>query len=148
MAPCLIILGKESHMKPIIAFVLSAFMLVSCVDYTHETRYDYRDRMIGTYSVDEYSDTYHEYLYYTMRVSKEYGTRDGLLLKGFYAEGLTVSAYVSGDYIDIPYQITNGYEVEGHGTFYRGEFRLNYTVRDRYSDAPTDYCDAVAYPGY
>ena len=133
-------------MKTIFSLVFVSFALVSCVDYYAEERYDFRDRMIGRYQVDEYSDPYNEYVYYSMYVSKDYSSRDGLIFDDFYAENVRVYAYVSNDYIDIPFQVTDGFEIEGHGNFYRGELQLHYTVKDRYSNSFTDYCDTVAYP--
>jgi hypothetical protein len=133
-------------MKTILTLALMSVMLVSCVDVYDGPRYDYRDRMIGNYEVEEYSDTYDEYVYYNMYVSKDRSSADGVYFQDFYASGLGVYAYINGDRITIPFQVSEGYEVEGHGTYYRGELQLHYTVRDRYSNAPTDYCDTVAYP--
>ena len=132
-------------MKTVFSLVFVSFALVSCVDYHTETRYDFRDRMVGRYDVEEFSDTYNEYVYYDMFVSKDYGTDDGLIFDDFYAENVRVYAYVSGDYISIPFQITDGYEIEGHGNYYRGELQLHYSVKDRYSNSYIDYCETVAY---
>lgn len=132
-------------MKALFSLLLASFSLVSCVDYDTETRHDFRDRMVGRYEVEEFSDTYREYVYYNMYVSKDYGTRDGLVFDDFYAEDVRVYAYVNNDYIDIPFQITDGFEIEGHGTYYRGELQLNYSVKDRYSNSFTDYCETIAY---
>jgi hypothetical protein len=132
-------------MKTIISLVILSVVLVSCVDYHEEVRYDFRDRVIGRYSVEEYSETFNEHVYYTMYVSKDYSSADGIYLEDFYADGIQVYAYMNNDRITIPFQISEGYEIEGHGTYYRGEFILDYSVRDRYSNAPTDYCSTVAY---
>ena len=132
-------------MKALFSLLLASFSLVSCVDYDTETRHDFRDRMVGRYEVEEFSDTYREYVYYNMYVSKDYGTRDGLVFDDFYAEDVRVYAYVNNDYIDIPFQITDGFEIEGHGTYYRGELQLYYSVKDRYSNSFTDYCETIAY---
>ena len=132
-------------MKTVFSLVFVSFALVSCVDYYEEPRYDSRDRIIGRYDVEEYSDTYDEYVYYRMYVSKEYSSRDGLILDDFYAEGVRVYAYLSNDYISIPFQVSDGFEIEGHGDYYRGELQLHYTVKDRYSNSFTDYCETIAY---
>jgi hypothetical protein len=132
-------------MKTVFSLVFVSFALVSCVDYYEEPRYDSRDRLIGRYDVEEYSDTYDEYVFYRMYVSKEYSSRDGLIFDDFYAEGVRVYAYLSNDYISIPFQVSDGFEIEGHGEYYRGELQLHYTVRDRYSNSFTDYCETIAY---
>src|SRR6187431_1342285 len=106
-------------MKTILSLVFVSFALVSCTDYyIDETRYDYRERLTGYYDVEEYSDTYNEEVHYSMHVFKNYDTRDGIYFEDFYAAGLTIRAYISNDHIDIPFQVTEGYEVEGYGSFY------------------------------
>ena len=133
-------------MKTLSSLVFAAFVLSSCTNYyTEEVRYDYRERMTGYYDVEEYSDTYNEEVHYSIYVSKNPATHDGIYLQDFYAYGVRVSAYIDNDYIDIPFQVVNGFEIEGSGSFYGGELHLNYSVRDRRSNAPTDYCDTIAY---
>jgi hypothetical protein len=132
-------------MKTIFTLVFVSVLAASCTNYYDETTYDYRDRVIGRYSVEEYSDTFNEDIYYTMYVSKDYGSSDGIYFENFYVEGIRVYAYMNNDHITIPFQITEGYEVEGHGSYYHGEFHLNYSVYDRHSNSPTDYCSTVAY---
>jgi hypothetical protein len=132
-------------MKRIIPLVLFSAVMVSCVEYVEEPRYDYRERITGSYAVEEYSETFDEYVYYDMYLSKDYNTSDGIYLENFYADGISVYAYFNNDRITIPFQVTEGYEIEGHGTYSRGELDLHYSVRDRYSNSLTDYCDTYAY---
>jgi hypothetical protein len=133
-------------MKTVLSLIIVSFALISCGDYYSETRVDFRDRMTGSYEVEEFSDTYHEYVHYSMYVSKDRGSRDVIYFDDFYTENVQVYAIVANDHIDIPFQIANGYEIEGHGSYYHGEFRLDYSVKDRYSNSLTDYCQTVAYP--
>src|SRR5215218_10206835 len=115
-------------MKIILSLIFVSFALTSCTDYyIDETRYDYRERLTGYYDVEEYSDTYNEEVHYSMYVSKNYGSRDGVYFEDFYAEGVRITAYIDNDYIDIPFQIINGLEIEGHGSFYSGELHLHYS---------------------
>jgi hypothetical protein len=131
-------------MKTLIYLLIASVSLVSCVDY-YETVYDERDRVVGSYDVDEYSNTHHEYVYYSMYVSKSHRSGNELILDNFYAEDLAVRAYISNGHITIPFQVIDGYEIEGTGSYYRGEMDLNYSVRDRYSNNHTDFCETIAH---
>jgi hypothetical protein len=133
-------------MKTIVYLLLSAFAFVSCVDYTDETRYDERDRIVGRYEVEEYSTTYDDHLYYDMYLSKDRSSRSLIYLDDFYLENLRVYADLDDDYISIPFQIVDGYEIEGSGYLYHGDLHLNYKVRDRYENAYPEYFETVAYP--
>jgi hypothetical protein len=121
------------------------FIMASCIDYTPETRVDHRDKILGRYDVEEYSETYDEYVFYEMTVNRSYGSRKEIFLEGFYASNISVYAYVENDWITIPYQITDGYEIEGSGQYYRGKLELSYRVKDRYNNSYSDFCETVAY---
>ena len=131
-------------MKTLVAALTGVLMLISCAnDETVPVR-DYRERLIGYYDVEEYSETYGEYIYYDMYVSRAY-YRDEIYLEDIYAENTRVRAIVDFDRITIPYQITAGFEFEGSGVYYNGKLELNYRVRDTYHQTYSDYCSTVAY---
>jgi hypothetical protein len=68
-----------------------------------------------------------------------------IYLNNFYAHNTQVYAYVNSHRITIPFQVSNGYEIEGSGTIYGSELRFDYRVRDIYHNTFTDYCEAIAY---
>lgn len=132
-------------MKTFITFVFALVMLTSCDVYMVEPRIDHRDAIVGYYDMEEYSETYHEYVYYDFNISKSRHSSREIFLDNFYASDLHVYAYVDNNYITIPFQIVNGYEIEGHGTLHRGsELQLYYTVSDIYHHGATDICDSYA----
>jgi hypothetical protein len=133
-------------MKTTAYFGVLVLLLTSCVGYydTETPSYDVRERFIGSYDVEEHSDTYRETTYYTMRVVRSYHSNE-VILQGFYASDIDVYATVSNNYISIPFQIVDGFEIEGSGSYYRGTLDLHYTVYDRYGAHSTDYCETLAY---
>lgn len=130
-------------MKRILTVVLLALTMSSCL-YVVEPRVDHRDRVVGYYSVDEYSETYYDYTAYSIRISRSNQGYDVINIDNFYASGLRVKAYLSYDRIRIPYQVVDGFEIEGSGTVLGPTIHLNYNVTDRYEWEPTDYLDAEA----
>ena len=120
-------------------------MITSCTVDNVEPRYDERDRLVGYYEVEEYSDTYRDFTYYTMRISKSPYYNE-IYLDNFYAANIRVRAVLEYDRIRIPFQIVDGYEVDGTGTFYGSEINFTYRVKDRYSNSYTDFCETRAWP--
>jgi hypothetical protein len=131
-------------MKKLIALSFTAFLLTSCYIDSIESRYDSRDRITGSYEVEEYSETYDDYTYYSFRVSKS-SYRDEVYFNNFYGADIRIYAVVSNDRITIPFQEENGYEIEGVGTIRGSEIHLSYTVKDLYDHSYTDYCETVAW---
>jgi hypothetical protein len=129
-------------MKTFIASAFGLMLLTSCDLYMVEEpyRHDYRDDIVGHYHLDEYSETYHEYTYYAVTITEGYGRRE-INIRNFYGLGRDVTAYVDGHTITIPFQVINGYEIEGDGQLIYDKLDLHYSVTDRYDDSPTDFCD-------
>jgi hypothetical protein len=120
--------------------------LAGCNVTIVEPRYDGRDRVTGYYDMEEYSQTYNDMTYYTVHVTKSAGDANEVWLSNFYSVDIRVYAYVHGNKITIPFQVVNGYEVEGVGTIHSdSSMDLNYTVKDQYKDSPTDFCDTKAW---
>lgn len=130
-------------MKPLIALFFAALVLTSCTIENVEPRYDARDRIVGYYDVEEYSETYNELTYYSLRISKSRYARE-VYLDNFYSADISVYATLDYDKITIPYQVVDGFEVEGVGTVYGNEIELSYRVRDRYNDTRSDFCETKA----
>ncbi len=124
-----------------IAFV--AFTCSSCL-YVVEPQIDNRDQVVGSYEIDEYSQTYHDYTYYSINITKG-GHSNTIYLNNFYGANISVVAYLSGNRINIPAQYVDGYDIEGVGTVYNNRISFTYHVKDRYHDQYTDFCEADAY---
>jgi hypothetical protein len=131
-------------MKNLILFTALALFASSCTFYDVEPRYDSREKFVGYYDVEEYSETYNDITLYEMRITKSRHDRE-VYLNNFYASDLRVYAIVSFDDIRIPFQIVDGYEIEGSGTLYHNELNLTYRVRDIYENDISDYCETVAW---
>jgi len=132
-------------MKTKVILIALIALLSSCNLMLIEPVYDDRDRITGSYQVEEYSQTYHEYARYFISIRKT-GAYDEVILENFYNAGINVRAHVVYDKIYIYRQRVNGYEIEGVGTYYGDEMEFSYQVRDTYSyNLPTDYCKATAW---
>lgn len=128
-------------MKQFIFAALALVTLASCdVNVVEEPRYDPRDKVVGSYSMEEYSETYGDYTYYKVYINKNGYSGNDIYLDNFYGADLRVHAYVNNNRITIPYQVINDYEIEGVGTVDRSGISLQYSVRDLYENTITDYC--------
>jgi hypothetical protein len=128
-------------MKRLLVAVSLLVALASCQVNIIEPRYDERDKVVGYYSMEEFSETFNDYTYYTLHVTK-YGTNGNVLyLDNFYGADIQVHAYMSGDKVTIPFQVVDDYEIEGVGTMYGMDLSLNYTVRDLYNNTRTNFCE-------
>ena len=131
-------------MKKLILFTVLIVFASSCTFYDVEPRYDSREKFLGYYDVEEFSETYNDVTYYEMRISKSRYDRE-IYLDNFYAADLRVYATVTFDDIRIPFQIVDGYEIEGSGTLHHDELNLSYRVKDIYDNSIADYCETVAW---
>lgn len=131
-------------MKSLILFPALLVFATSCTFYDVEPRYDERDKFVGYYDVEEYSETYGEYTFYEMRISRARFDRE-IYLNNFYAADLRVYATVNFDNIRIPLQVVDGYEIQGSGTLFRDELRMSYRVKDLYDNSVSDYCETLAW---
>lgn len=137
-------LANMAAMRTIISFLALILFASGCYTYDVEPRYDARDKFIGYYDAEEYSDTYHVTTYYQLRISKSGYNRE-IFLNNFYDADLRVFATVHFDEISIPLQVVDGYEIEGSGVLYRDELTLRYSVADLYENTYTDYCETIAW---
>jgi hypothetical protein len=131
-------------MKTIFPTLLIAVLMSSCIVETVEPRYDVRDRIVGYYEVEEFSETYGDHTYYDFRIARA-GYDNEIYFHNFYGADLTVRAIVDHDRISIPFQVEDGYEIEGVGTIRGDELRLSYTVYDTYGNSRIDYCETIAW---
>lgn len=91
--------------------------------------------------MEEYSETFNDYTYYSVHITKDYSSNDRIYLKNFYGANISVYAYVDYTKITIPNQVVNGYEIEGVGTLQGSNLSLNYRVKDLYHYSATDFCE-------
>jgi hypothetical protein len=101
--------------------------------------------MVGYYDMEEYSNTYDDYTYYSIQLSKSGYDGNEIRMSNFYGVDMNVYAYVNGDRITIPFQVVKGYEVEGVGTYRGSSIDFNYSVRDTYTNSRTDFCETKAW---
>ncbi len=120
-------------------------MLTSCDIIIVEPVVDDRDRVTGSYQIEEHSHTYNDYVQFYIYIRKSGGS-DGVIIENFYNADVNVRANVVYDKIYIARQIVDGYEIEGVGTIYKDEIQFSYKVRDTFSThEPTDFCNATAW---
>ncbi|MCG8386477.1 MAG: hypothetical protein MJA30_13100 [Cytophagales bacterium] len=108
--------------------------------------YDYRDDFVGSYQVEEYSETFNSYSEYPIYVVKAGGYPNSLYIENFYGLGLDIMVDIEGSRLYIPLQEVNGYRIEGNGRRVAGELHLDYSVYDRHNPGRRrDFCSAVAW---
>jgi len=135
-------------MKKIIPFILVAF-LASCEIYIFEdpNAWDDRDLFVGTYHVEEYSQTTDRFYSYDITIQKSCCDVKQVRIKNFYGADLKVIGYVSSNRITIPLQQVDGYEIEGTGKINSGKLDLTFFARDIYAyPLFTDFVDVEGWP--
>jgi hypothetical protein len=131
-------------MKHYLSLIALLVIVAGCDVYVVEPRYDPRNAVIGLYDVEEYSETYSEYVYYTIEITKS-SYSDKVYIGNFYDSNIRAEAFIDHNKIIIPYQLVNGYEIEGVGTIASNYVSFRYSVKDTYSDSYTDFCEADAF---
>jgi len=134
-------------MKRVIFFAL-LLGLSACEFYYTDPVFDSRDRILGRYDMEEYSETYNDFTHYTLWIERSGRSSDAIWIDNFYAVNIRVWATVNFDKITVPRQTVNGYEVEGVGTVYGNRITLNYRVRDVYNSYRTDFLNGTAYKDF
>lgn len=130
-------------MKKLLLLPAIALFMTSC-DIDVEPRYDPAVRVTGSYRVEEYSLTYDEYTSYDIRIYQNGYNR--VVISNFYGIDINVDAEVRGNVLIIPFQVRNGYEIEGRATIDFNELHFSYSVRDSYEyHGARNYCDAEAW---
>lgn len=125
--------------------MLAMVLFLTSCEIIIEPVFDDRDRLVGSYRVEEYSQTFNDYSEFTIYIRKAGGYNSNVIVENFYNANLDVRAEVVNGKIYISKQYVDGYEVEGVGTVYFDEIRFSYRVRDTYYYKPTDFCEATAW---
>ncbi|MEJ0033018.1 MAG: hypothetical protein WDO15_22890 [Bacteroidota bacterium] len=131
-------------MKTLVSVFAILIFATSCDFYYVEPvpviPYDPRDQFTGSYGVHEYSSTYDEYWDYNLQI---YKNQFDITIDNFYNTGLRVNAHVNGNALYIPWQIVDGYELQGDGSVQGGSIIIDYKIRDTYTaNSAWDFCSA------
>lgn len=129
-------------------FLTVLIALSGCEYYYHDPVYDSRDRVIGSYEMEEHSETFNDYVHYSLWIERLGRNSDALWIDNIYDVNIRVRAYLSYDRITIPRQTVNGYEVEGEGTVYANRISFHYHVKDLYNNYVKDHLVGTAYKDY
>jgi hypothetical protein len=134
---------KKQIFQTVFAVAILSLTLTSCY-IDNEPNYDPATRVTGTYWVEEYSHTFDEYTEYQIRIyQRGYGN---VVITNFYGVSIDVYAEVRGNTLYIPFQVRDGYEIEGRAAVIGGSLDFTYTVRDTYnSHWVRNVCDADAW---
>ena len=126
-------------------FILIIIGLAGC-QIVIEEPYEPANRFVGSYEVDEWSETLGLQSFFEIYIHKDRFESDIIYIDNFYDLGIEVFAEVNGSRIRIPRQVAGFYEIEGLGSLYNGELSLDYSVRDINSyTGLVDYCNAISY---
>jgi hypothetical protein len=83
-------------MKRLVFFAL-LIGLSGCEFYYYEPVYDSRDRIIGRYDVEEYSETFNDYTSFTVWIERSNNYTDEVWIDNFYAVNISVRAVINYD---------------------------------------------------
>lgn len=134
-------------MKRFIIFSLILISFTSC-DIIYINPGDGREQFLGDYNVEEYSTTFRAWTNYPIHITRS-ASYDEIYLNNFYDADLCIYARIHGDQITIPFQVVNGYEVEGSGYLTGRRLEMTYRVLDRYQyRAISDFCETTAYADF
>ena len=135
-------------MKKVMLFAGLLF-LASCEIYLFEeaNAWDDRDEFVGSYNVEEYSQTTDHIYTYSMTIHKSCCVRDEVRISNFYGADIKVKGLVYNNRITIPLQLAGGYEIEGTGKLVNGKLVMNFFARDIYAyPRRTDFVEIEAWP--
>jgi hypothetical protein len=131
-------------MKKLLILFGVALLAASCDIDIIEPGYNPSTRVTGSYWVEEYSHTFDEYTEFQISIYERGYNR--VVIENFYGANIDVNADVRGNVLYIPFQVRNGFEIEGRATITNGKLRFNYTVRDTYDPHwVRNVCDADAW---
>src|SRR5678815_2260246 len=90
----------------LVLVVATLSLILSSCDIVVEPGYDPAARVVGTYWVTEYSQTFDEYTEYEITITQRgYNT---VVISNFYGVNVNVNAEVRGSTLYIPYQVRKG----------------------------------------
>ena len=93
--------------------------------------FDERNKFVGKYEVEEYSENTSLTLIYDIRIQKSRYPDNIILISNFYDADIEVIGEVNEDRFSIPPQRVGFREIEGRGTWFGGgEISMIFTVRE------------------
>ncbi len=114
---------KNHILLPVLSLILLV-LNVSCDDET-----DDRNKFIGRYEVTEFSlETFTQRDDYEVRIRKDAGTEDMVIISNFYNLDIDATAMIQGNNITVNKQEHSIFEFEGTGSLQGSIITLNYTV--------------------
>ena len=131
-------------MKKLI-YGISLLLALSACEVVVVEPYDPRERIIGDWEIEEYSQTFDEIYLFPITISRFGGDGESVRIHNFYDSNLSVRAYLVGNKIQIPFQVVDFYEISGVGTIHGDEITFNYAVYDQIYGGLTDHCVATAW---
>ncbi len=122
-----------------LSFLVMAALFLGACDRDES---DERNRFLGRYEVEEQSlETYSPRDDYEVRIRKEAGTENTVIISNFYNYDADVLATVDGHTIHVFRQIYSVFEFEGTGTLSGQILIMNYTVSS--TQEGSDYFDRL-----
>ncbi len=110
-----------------VLLVLSLLFITLCSACSDDT--DDRNKFIGRYEVTEYSlETFTQRDEYEVRIRKDTGTEDMVIISNFYNLDVDAAATIDGVTITVIKQEHSIFEFEGHGRLEGSKIILDYTV--------------------
>ncbi len=114
----------KNHIILAVLSVLFITLGTACSDDT-----DDRNKFIGRYEVTEYSlITFTQRDDYEVRIRKDTGTEDMVIISNFYNLDIDATAAIEGITITVIKQEHNIFEFEGHGRLEGSKIIIDYTV--------------------
>lgn len=110
--------------------VISIMSLLTACAPDDDLEIDDRDKFIGTWTCNDNGSTSGASTY-TVTVERV-GDNDSIRLKNFYnlLPSNSVIARVSGSSISLPQQLSDGWNINGSGSFSNNGFSISYTAVD------------------
>lgn len=131
-----------------ILLLLPVFLFFGCEIYIIEepVPWDDRDAFVGTFSVNDYSETLDEHFAYQVVISKVCCNSNQVWIHNFYGVDIDVLAEVRGNRITVSRQFIEDYEVEGTGRLEYDQLIMTYVVRDHYyTPTFTDFVSSTSW---
>lgn len=133
-------------LSAILLLALSSCEVIVVEEPTHVVHVDPRDRFLGVFDIEEYSETFDSYSIYHIDIVAVHGEPLTILLRNFYGAGVDVIADVEGDYLYIPHQEVGGFHIEGQGVISGHKLDMSYSVHDHFAHHDIiDYCHSVGW---
>lgn len=127
--------------KTAILCCLSLLYLVPVTSCDRDNKED-RNKFIGRYEVVEYSIiTYSPRDEYEVRIRKDVGTENLVLINNFYNYDIEIYAEIDGNDIIVMPQTHNVFAFEGSGKLVGTVITMNYTVQSVHEDS--DFFDQL-----